>query len=1272
MMTGNNLTQQVIVTLTGANDLPMVGVETLTGAVTANAHAPAETTSGTIAFHDVDLTDTHIVSAAFKSTDYSSQLGTLSAVISNDTTGSGAGGLITWTFTANDSALAPLAANQTVHEIYTVTLDDHHGGVITQDVTVTVTGTEDAPDITVGAGDSAAVLLAKTNAALSTTGTLTVTDLDLSDSVTPTVDSVSLSGTTGGLTSAAVLGMLSVSPASIAANPGDANNLNWSFNSGSQVFNFLAVGESLTLTYTVKADDGHGGFDNQTVTVTVTGTQDDAPDITVGAGDSAARTLVETNAALSTAGTLTVTDVNLSDSVTPTVASVSLSGTTGGLTSAAVLGMLSVSPASIAANPGDANNLNWSFNSTPQAFNFLAAGESLTLTYTVKADDGHGGFDNQTVTVTVTGTEDAPDITVGAGDSAAVLLAKTNAALSTTGTLTVTDLDLSDSVTPTVDSVSLSGTTGGLTSAAVLGMLSVSPASIAANPGDANNLNWSFNSGSQVFNFLAVGESLTLTYTVKADDGHGGFDNQTVTVTVTGTQDDAPDITVGAGDSAARTLVETNAALSTAGTLTVTDVNLSDSVTPTVASVSLSGTTGGLTSAAVLGMLSVSPASIAANPGDANNLNWSFNSTPQAFNFLAAGELLTLTYTVKADDGHGGFDNQTVIITITGTNDAPVLDASKTPILNAELQGVGAPVNGTVVGTLVSSLVDLNPPLGGLDNVTDPDNAAFGGIALTGTDTSHGIWFYTIDGGAHWTAVGSVSPTSALLLAADPNTRLYFQPNAGYSGTDANAITFEAWDQTSGSNGATGVIASINGGSTAFSTATDTASITIISNDTTPPVFSDIITVPGEPGLWAFTGNKSNAGPGTIWTFQAAVTDNDAPFVGQGGIKQFVLSDNGAAIGSATFDGSTWTVSGLFSSVSYASGVYTILTSSTTVIKNGDTLKITAYDAANLTASKSVTLTQNSTFQVAPAGIAGDPINLALTDPSGGQATGPITLTVTGVPSDWSLNQGTNNGNGSWTVETNDLSALTVTTASTYAGAMVLGVTETWTNADGSTGTAVLSDNVEAYAPGAPIFAISGNDTLTGAGGNDFFVFAQPIGMDAIHNFNTATDKIDLMGFAGIASFGDLAIAAASNGDAVITLGAGETITLHGVDADSLTAANFVFDQTPVTNNSGSMVLSDGALLPLGGTINNAGAITLNSTGHETDLQIIGNGITLQGGGQAHIVGQPPERHRRRYSGHTLTNVDNTISGAGQIGDRRQYFDAGKRGNNHCRPEPML
>ena len=106
-------------------------------------------------------------------------------------------------------------------------------------------------------------------------------------------------------------------------------------------------------------------------------------------------------------------------------------------------------------------------------------------------------------------------------------------------------------------------------------------------------------------------------------------------------------------------------------------------------------------------------------------------------------------------------------------------------------------------------------------------------------------------------------------------------------------------------------------------------------------------------------------------------------------------------------------------------------------------------DNAGNTTTTSVTVSD-------PAGVAGEPINLALTDPSGGQATGPITLTFTGVPSDWSLNEGTNLGNGTWTVQTNDLSALTVLTAAAYAGAMVLGVTETWTNADGSTGTAFV------------------------------------------------------------------------------------------------------------------------------------------------------------------------------------------------------------------------
>ncbi len=232
------------------------------------------------------------------------------------------------------------------------------------------------------------------------------------------------------------------------------------------------------------------------------------------------------------------------------------------------------------------------------------------------------------------------------------------------------------------------------------------------------------------------------------------------------------------------------------------------------------------------------------------------------------------------------------------------------------------------------------------------------------------------------------------------------------------------------------------------------------------------------------------------------------------------------------------------------------------------------------------------TVGVAPAGVAGSPINLALANPPA-VAGGPIAVTISGIPSGWQLNEGTNLGNGTWTVETNDLSALTVLTAAAYAGALALNITETLTNADGGTTDTQLVDNVEAYAPGSPIFAFAGDDTLTGTGGNDTYVFAQPSGNDTIYNFNATSDKIDLTGFAGVTGFSDLQITDDASGDAVITLSSAETITLHGIAAGSLTANDFVFDQTPVTDNAGVMTVSDGAMLPLSGVIDNAGTIAL-------------------------------------------------------------------------------
>ena len=130
------------------------------------------------------------------------------------------------------------------------------------------------------------------------------------------------------------------------------------------------------------------------------------------------------------------------------------------------------------------------------------------------------------------------------------------------------------------------------------------------------------------------------------------------------------------------------------------------------------------------------------------------------------------------------------------------------------------------VGTLVSSLVDLAVPAGQVDNVTDWNSGALVGIAVTAADTTNGTWFYSTNNGASWNALGAVAGNNARLLAADANTRLYFQPNANFNGAIPTAITFRAWDQTSGTNGGT-ADSTANGGTTAFSTATDTASLTV-------------------------------------------------------------------------------------------------------------------------------------------------------------------------------------------------------------------------------------------------------------------------------------------------------------------------------------------------------------------------------------------------------------------------------------------------------------
>ena len=70
----------------------------------------------------------------------------------------------------------------------------------------------------------------------------------------------------------------------------------------------------------------------------------------------------------------------------------------------------------------------------------------------------------------------------------------------------------------------------------------------------------------------------------------------------------------------------------------------------------------------------------------------------------------------------------------------------------------------------------------------------------------------------------------------------------------------------------------------------------------------------------------------------------------------------------------------------------------------------------------------------ASAAVAGELINLALTDPSADQV-GAVTLTITGVPADRDPSEGTGNGDGSGTAQTDNTAALSIMSSDNNSGA---------------------------------------------------------------------------------------------------------------------------------------------------------------------------------------------------------------------------------------------
>src|SRR6202167_3519361 len=107
----------------------------------------------------------------------------------------------------------------------------------------------------------------------------------------------------------------------------------------------------------------------------------------------------------------------------------------------------------------------------------------------------------------------------------------------------------------------------------------------------------------------------------------------------------------------------------------------------------------------------------------------------------------------------------------------------------------------------------------------------------------------------------------------------------------------------------------------------------------------------------------------------------------------------------------------------------------------------------------------------------------------------------------------------------------------------------------------------------------------------------------------------------------------------VLGVAANQTITLDGTTHGALT-------------NSGTYVAANNSSTILIGTINNPGLIQVNATANNTFLSVSGN-VSLTGAGTVTLssTGGDTAIINESGSGGGLTNVNNTIQGAGQIGN---------------------
>ena len=404
--------------------------------------------------------------------------------------------------------------------------------------------------------------------------------------------------------------------------------------------------DSASHSITVKISDGEGGVTTRNYTVNIS----DQSEVAIIDGEDITSVTEDDASLLTTSGTLDLTE---QDEGEDSFVAETVTGSYGSLTIDA------------------SGNWNYSADNSQSVIQAMGDGDSLTETITVQSLDGT----TKDIVITINGTN---DLAVISGADTVSISEDDAATLTASGVLSVTDTDTGEAL---FTAVTVPGTYGSLTI-------------------DANG-HWSYSAdNSQVaIQTLGDGDSLTETITVQSVDGTA----KEIVITINGTNDVA---VIGGVDTASVT-EDDAATLTASGALTVSDTDTGESI---FTAETVTGTYGSLTI-------------------DVNG-HWSYSadSSQAAIQALGDGDSLTETITVKS------FDNTThdIVITINGTNDAAIIGGVDTATVTED-----DAATLTASGVLTVSDVDTGESSFTAETVT----GTYGSLTID----ANGNWSYSAD-----------------------------------------------------------------------------------------------------------------------------------------------------------------------------------------------------------------------------------------------------------------------------------------------------------------------------------------------------------------------------------------------------------------------------------------------------------------------------------------------------------------------------------------------